>query len=384
MSAADYTYQLACAGFTGFFVAMAVVNAIVGIIMRSTASAVYALLMLVVALLELYSISHGAYGGLGLHAILFAAYMACLVFFALTLLRTMHFERNLGQIAIVIMAVNLPLIVAEDLFPFWLHHFFIVDQLALDAMIVVLIVLGVRAIPHEGPQIAGTYLAALAGPAVGMVLDDLASNGVLPHSEFLIFSFVAGVTWEALFFAYAVALRNRGVQGERDRFERLAYLDGLTGVANRRTFDETLERMWNVARRAKVPVAIAMIDIDHFKRLNDTRGHQVGDECLRRVAAVCSSVLRRAGDCFARYGGEEFAAILVNVDLSHAKSLAEHMRRAVESDGGITVSIGLAARIPQGNDAPSVLIADADGALYRAKHEGRNCVRYAEFETVEL
>ena len=102
--------------------------------------------------------------------------------------------------------------------------------------------------------------------------------------------------------------------------------------------------MWNVARRASVPIAVAMVDIDHFKRLNDTRGHQVGDECLRRVAALCSSALRRSGDCFARYGGEEFAAILVNIDLDRAVTLAEHMRKVVECDGGITVSVGIRSR----------------------------------------
>jgi diguanylate cyclase (GGDEF)-like protein len=118
-----------------------------------------------------------------------------------------------------------------------------------------------------------------------------------------------------------------------------------------------------------------MIDIDHFKRLNDTRGHQVGDECLRRVAALCSSTLRRAGDCFARYGGEEFAAILVNADLARANDVAEHMRKVIERDGGMTISVGLVARIPSPPDGPLALVADADGALYRAKNEGRNCVR---------
>ncbi|MBV8284846.1 MAG: GGDEF domain-containing protein, partial [Candidatus Eremiobacteraeota bacterium] len=106
-----------------------------------------------------------------------------------------------------------------------------------------------------------------------------------------------------------------------------------------------------------------------------TRGHQVGDECLRRVAALCSSTLRRAGDCFARYGGEEFVAILVNADAEHAKDVAEHMRRMVERDGGMTISVGVAARVPTPADSPPALVADADEALYRAKNEGRNCVR---------
>lgn len=352
--------------FVGFFAAMAAGSAIVGIVTRSAVSAVYALLMLVLASIELANVVHAGYGSATVDGVLFAGYLACLTLFALTLLQTMHYERALGNAAIVVMAINLPLAVAGDAATFWRLHFFVLDEIALGALIVLLVTLGVRAFRREGAAIALTYVTALAGPALAAL------------TPWLPWSFATGHVWAALFFAYAVALRNRGAQGERDRFERLAYLDGLTGVANRRTFDETLERMWNVARRAKVPVAVAMIDIDHFKRLNDTRGHQVGDECLRRVAAVCSSVLRRAGDCFARYGGEEFAAILVNVDLDHAKTLAENMRRAVERDGGITVSIGLAARVPRDEDSQHALIADADGALYRAKHEGRNCVRFAD------
>ncbi|MBV8490186.1 MAG: diguanylate cyclase [Candidatus Eremiobacteraeota bacterium] len=375
-------WQIANAGFAGYFVAMTAVSTIIGIIMRSTVSLAYALLMLVVALIEFFSLTHGAVGGHPVHSLLISAYLTCLTLFALTLLQTMQHDRNLGWVAIAMTAANVPLIAVEDASVFWREHAFVVDHIALLALLGVLIAIGVRALEREGPAIAGTYLAALAGPAIGLIVDDLATNHVLPHADILIMSFVFGVTWESLFFAYAVALRNRGVQVERDNFERLAYLDGLTGVANRRTFDETLDRMWNVCRRAKVPVAIAMVDIDHFKRLNDTRGHQVGDECLRRVAAVCSSVLRRAGDCFARYGGEEFAAILVNVDLMHAKSLAEQMRRAVERDGGITVSIGLAARVPNDSDSPHLLIAEADAALYRAKHEGRNCVRFSAEEPV--
>lgn len=382
MTAGEVLRSVWLSGFAGFFGAMTVVNVIMGIVMRSPASGAYALLMFVMALIEAYSIPHGAVGGLGTHSLLIVAYLASTVLFALILLRTMRYDRIVGQISIAVLASNVPFVFLEDLVPWWGAHLYALDQVLLDVLLATLVVMGVRALAHEG-QIAAFYLVAVAGPVVGAIVNDLSVNHVLPNHPALVAMFEIGVLWEALFFAYAVALRNRGVQGERDRFERLAYIDGLTGVANRRTFDETLERMWNVSRRAKVPVAIAMVDIDYFKRLNDTRGHQVGDECLRRVAALCSSVLRRAGDCFARYGGEEFAAILVNVDLEHANVLAEHMRRAVERDGGITVSIGVAARVPQASDSPLSLIADADHALYRAKHEGRNCVRLARQDVEE-
>jgi diguanylate cyclase (GGDEF)-like protein len=364
-------------GFSGFFLAMGWVNVLNAWVLRSAASAAYAAVMLVMVGLEAYSIPQGVYGGSALHAFLISCYLSSVVLFAFTLLRTLRYDRIAAQVTIGILALNVVLVFVEDLSPAWRgSRFYVIDQLALDALIVALIALGARAISHEG-RIAGIYLAGLLGPAVGLVVDDLATNAVIQHSLWFIFTFELGVAWEASFFAYAVALRNRGVQSERDRFERLAYVDGLTGVANRRTFDETLDRMWGVARRARVPFAVAMIDIDHFKRLNDTRGHQVGDECLRRVAALCSSILRRAGDCFARYGGEEFAAILVNVDIDHALVLAEAMRRTVERDGGITISIGVAACVPQLGDTAASLIARADYALYQAKNEGRNLVRAA-------
>ncbi|HZZ01180.1 MAG TPA: diguanylate cyclase [Candidatus Baltobacteraceae bacterium] len=358
--------------FAGFFLAMSLVNVIAAQLTRSRASAAYAVLMAT-------AIGLAASPLLGSSGLLRAAfvslYLICTVVFALTLLRTLRYDRTIGWIVAGVLIANVPLVFAESLLrERW--HFFVVDQIALDALLATLVVLGVRALAYEG-SIAGSYLAGVAGPIAGAIVNDLSVHKVIPDTDALVFTFFLGIAWEAAFFAYAVALRNRGIQTERDRFERLAYLDGLTGVANRRTFDETLVRMWNVARRAKVPIAVAMVDIDHFKRLNDTRGHQVGDECLRRVAALCSSALRRAGDCFARYGGEEFAAILVNIDLDHAVTLTEHMRKVVERDGGITISVGIASRVPTPSDDPRALVADADEALYRAKHEGRNCVRVA-------
>ena len=372
------TKEIFEAGFAGFFLAMAFVYIVAGMLSRSVASGAYAAIMLVVVGIELYSIPHGIYGGQALHAALLSAYFVAVVGFAFVLLRSLRYDTLFARITIGVLACNVILVFAEDLSVFWRTHYYGVDQIALDALIVMLVVLGVRAMEHEQKPIPAIYLAALLGPAVGLVLNDLSNNGRLPFSLWLLFTFDFGVLWESLFFAFAVALRNRGIQMERDRFERLAYVDPLTGVANRRTFDETLERMWNVARRARVPIAVAMVDIDFFKRLNDTRGHQVGDECLRRVAALCSSALRRAGDCFARYGGEEFAAILVNTNTEHALRLADHMRRVVEADGGITISVGVSSSLPAADGNPLSLVAAADEALYRAKNEGRNCVRAAQ------
>lgn len=338
------------AAFAGFFVALALLGVMAAQLNRSRGSAAFAVLMAVAAANAGGGLFH--YAPL-LNTALEVLYAIAVVVFALALLRTLRYDRTVGRLAIGVLLVNVPLGFTQNL----------AHEIAFDALLALLVILGVRALASEAP-IAGLYLAGLAGPIVAAIVNDASA-------------FLASAAWAAVFFAYAVALRNRGIQMERDRFERLAYLDPLTGVANRRTFDETLVRMWNVARRARVPIAVAMVDIDEFKRLNDTRGHQVGDECLRRVAALCSSALRRAGDCFARYGGEEFAAILVNIDLDHAVTLAEHMRKVVERDGGITISVGIASRVPTPSDDPLALVADADDALYRAKHEGRNCVRVA-------
>jgi diguanylate cyclase (GGDEF)-like protein len=359
--------------FAGFFAAMALVNVITAWVLRSTASATYAALMTVMVGIMAYSLVN--FGGQIVHGTLFVAYLVCTVAFAFTLLRTWRYDRIMGWVVVGLLTFNAPLVFAEFLLKdAWISRFYGVDQVAFDLLLLSLIVLGFRALAHEG-RVAGAYLAAFFLPALGSVLNDLATNHVL--AEPLRYSFEIGVAWEALFLAFAVAMRNRGVQNERDRFERLARIDGLTGVVNRRTFDEDLERMWSVARRARVPLALVMIDIDHFKALNDARGHQAGDDCLRRVAALCEGTLRRSGDCFARYGGEEFAAVLFNADLPAAARLAARVREVVETNAEVTISLGVAATVPRAQHYASELIAAADAALYRAKELGRNRVMTA-------
>jgi diguanylate cyclase (GGDEF)-like protein len=176
--------------------------------------------------------------------------------------------------------------------------------------------------------------------------------------------------------------RDMTVQKEAQlALERLAMRDGLTGLANRRCLDQTLRNELELARRSRHPLSVLLIDIDHFKRYNDTHGHPAGDECLKRVAMVLSGQVRTY-DLAARYGGEEFVVILPNQALQGAAAVAERIRRAVERSiaaapmaGGerVTVSIG-AACTGAGLDAPEGLIARADAALYRAKEAGRNRV----------
>ncbi|MFD2262584.1 diguanylate cyclase domain-containing protein [Lacibacterium aquatile] len=167
--------------------------------------------------------------------------------------------------------------------------------------------------------------------------------------------------------------------------ERMAFVDALTGIANRRQFDQRLEAEWNRAYRDGRPLALILLDIDHFKRFNDRYGHPAGDECLRRVAWAINSCTRRPGDLAARYGGEEFAVILPNSDLPGAMAIAEKISQAVRamglkhengtSAGIVTVSAGVASLRPSGVGATIAgLKSMADAALYDAKEHGRDRV----------
>lgn len=175
---------------------------------------------------------------------------------------------------------------------------------------------------------------------------------------------------------------------ERKRMEEklrlFSYLDGLTGVANRRHFDETLSREWRRMARDARPLSLIMCDIDFFKAYNDTYGHLKGDECLKQVARTLSKALQRPGDTVARYGGEEFAGVLPGTDEKGGTYLAETLRARVESLGithsssqvssVLTISVGVATAIPEKQSSPPELISMADQALYKAKREGRNRV----------
>jgi diguanylate cyclase (GGDEF)-like protein len=163
----------------------------------------------------------------------------------------------------------------------------------------------------------------------------------------------------------------------------LARLDGLTGLANRRCFDETLTLEWRRATREGKPLSLLMIDVDHFKAFNDSLGHQCGDDCLKRIGAALQSRARRAADLVARYGGEEFVILLPGTPALHAIAIAERVRSTIEAaaiahptsiHGCVTVSIGVATRHPELNSKAADLLATADRLLYRAKNNGRNQV----------
>jgi diguanylate cyclase (GGDEF)-like protein len=174
--------------------------------------------------------------------------------------------------------------------------------------------------------------------------------------------------------------------------EESAEVDALTRVLNRRAFDARLAEEWQRALRGGTPLAAAMIDVDYFKVFNDRRGHQAGDDVLRRVAQAAAASLQRAGDRFARYGGEEFAVVLPHTELAGAIEAAERIRAAVAAlgiphpvgkGGRVTVSVGVAAANPAEGGSTADLIAAADRQLYEAKAAGRNCVAAAGYAPVE-
>ena len=165
--------------------------------------------------------------------------------------------------------------------------------------------------------------------------------------------------------------------------ERLSMTDQLTGIANRRNFDQKIDIEWRRAIRHYSPISIMMIDVDKFKLYNDTYGHQQGDAALRSVATILSRTLRRPTDLAARWGGEEFVVLLPATDLKGTIMIAEHMRSDVENivvkcpngiETNITISVGVNMHIPVQNDSIDEFISKADTALYTAKKMGRNRV----------
>lgn len=186
---------------------------------------------------------------------------------------------------------------------------------------------------------------------------------------------------------YSLLVLTRKLDAANRELTRLSAVDGLTGIANRRLFDESLGREWRRCLRVREPLSLLLCDVDFFKQYNDAYGHQAGDGCLKTVAGLLRAKLRRPADMVARYGGEEFAAVLPDTGADGAELVAENMRTAVEAlsiphdasaAGVVTISIGAATLVPRLAEGAPTLIMAADWALYEAKRLGRNRVHAAD------
>lgn len=183
-----------------------------------------------------------------------------------------------------------------------------------------------------------------------------------------------------------VEARTRELEEANAKLERLSNTDGLTGIANRRSFDRILQQEWQRAQRSASPLALVMLDVDHFKLFNDRYGHLAGDDCLRSLAQGLLGEVRRSGELVARYGGEEFVVLMPESDLHVAEEAARRIQDAVralaiphadEPSGIVSFSLGVASLAPGIGQLPAELLRMADTALYRAKSLGRNRIELA-------
>jgi diguanylate cyclase (GGDEF)-like protein len=182
--------------------------------------------------------------------------------------------------------------------------------------------------------------------------------------------------------------KSKMLEATNRRLTQQSTMDELTGLANRRRFDEALATEWQRAARSVTPLSLLMVDIDHFKQYNDNYGHVAGDECLRRVAGVLDHCVRRAGEMVARYGGEEFVMLLPGADMEHACETAQKCLQLMQKEivphaasptsPQVTFSIGVACLLPDATLEPSTMVNAADAAMYRAKSDGR-----ARFEVAD-
>jgi diguanylate cyclase (GGDEF)-like protein len=270
---------------------------------------------------------------------------------------------------------------------------------------------------YRGQVLAKYYVIAWTPLLLGHLVNTISKVGVIPSNWFTDAAPQIGVRLEVMLMSFALASRislerkrrqqaqeqtldiqrqanlrlEAGVKARteelekvNDRLKAMTITDGLTQVANRRRYDEYLATEFKRACRHQYPLSVILLDIDHFKNLNDSHGHLIGDDCLISVAKACRELIHRSGDLLARYGGEEFVVLLPDTPEAGALAVAERLRQAVADapmptgeDGeplSLTISVGVATAIPDRNQVATELVKQADEALYAAKGAGRNRV----------
>lgn len=244
---------------------------------------------------------------------------------------------------------------------------------------IVMLALGVISV-RAGQKPAKYFLIAAVTAMVGALLTTLAVWGFIPHNVWTFRAVEIGMLFDATLLALALAYQLRIGQEERIRAERLAQLDPLTGLNNRRAFYDKTGPLWSHAVRHGHPTSVMLLDIDLFKQINDAHGHAHGDEVLKATAAILRQSVR-LGDVLARWGGEEFIVFLPETDQAEATILAERLRVAIADmrvphktgASAVTASFGIAQKKPAHLTLDD-LIAAADGCLYQSKQQGRNRV----------
>lgn len=214
--------------------------------------------------------------------------------------------------------------------------------------------------------------------------EDVLAKGILAGADDFLYKPVSEVVLLAKVRAMLrIATRQQEICAVHRQLKEIAILDSLTGIPNRRHFDDTLAAEWKRCIRTETPLSIVISDVDFFKQFNDIYGHQAGDVCLKAVASSLSESLFRVEDTVARYGGEEFVAILPGTDAAGAYAVAERMRQSARDlgiphergiDGRVSCSFGVASTCPSADKAPQQLLRTADAGLYAAKRAGRNRV----------
>jgi len=300
---------------------------------------------------------------------------------------------------------------------FFLHYALVIKIGAIGASTAALLVLVISILSlRRRVRQAKYFIIAWSLLLLGIIIYALKTFGVLPSIFITEYGLQIGSAIEVVLLSFALAHRMRILKEENERIQReatemleqrvqqrtqeldqalwnlsdaneklkdISHIDGLTGVKNRAYFNEQFDLEWRRALRSHNPIGLLMVDIDHFKHVNDTYGHLGGDACLRQVAQCVAGAVRRPGDeCF-RYGGEEFVVLLANTDLAGTAHIGEIICRQIEAldilyDGkkiAITISVGASSVIPKSDVDRDSLIGNADSALYQAKHNGRNQVR---------